>query len=285
MTENQALSPCKFDDEISLLDVLITIAESWKLLMFGPLVVGVLAAGLSFLWPKTFESVAIVRLSEDEVALLHSASVLDPLIAQFDLLVKAGGVDDARQGLKSRLAFTVDKKTKLTTITAKASEANQAQALGDAAIKSLLKELKVKGQPKRLIEKTIAINLGVIGLNEDAIESVQRNVKRGALADQALESALKNMAVINLDNAKRKQENEELYQKLEGYGAEVFVQEPSFPQRKISPNRSLVVMSAMLGSGFALLLFVFVRKTWAASMRNPMAAAKWDILKSQISRR
>lgn len=36
------------DDEISLLDILVTLAESWKLLVFGPLVVGVLAGGLSF---------------------------------------------------------------------------------------------------------------------------------------------------------------------------------------------------------------------------------------------
>jgi uncharacterized protein involved in exopolysaccharide biosynthesis len=84
--------PAYEDDEISLLDILVTLAESWKLLVFGPLIAGVLAGGLSFLWPKTFESVAIVRMTEEEVALLHAAPVLDPLIEKFGLLAEADGM-------------------------------------------------------------------------------------------------------------------------------------------------------------------------------------------------
>jgi len=85
------------DDEISLLDILVILAESWKLLVFGPLIAGVLAGALSFLWPKTYESVAIVRMSEAELALLNSAPVLDPLIEKFGLLPEFDGIqDDAR---------------------------------------------------------------------------------------------------------------------------------------------------------------------------------------------
>jgi uncharacterized protein involved in exopolysaccharide biosynthesis len=65
------------EDEMSLLDILVTLAESWRLLVFGPIIAAVLAGSLSFLWPKTFESVAILRLTEEEVALLHAAPVLD----------------------------------------------------------------------------------------------------------------------------------------------------------------------------------------------------------------
>ena len=87
MTDTQTPLPHAYEeDEISLLDILVTLAESWKLLAFGPLVVGVLAGGLSFLWPNTYESVSIVRLTEEDAALIHAAPVLDPLIAKFDLL-------------------------------------------------------------------------------------------------------------------------------------------------------------------------------------------------------
>jgi len=90
------------DDEISLLDILVTLAESWKLLVFCPLVVGVLAGALSFLWPNTYESVAIVRISEEESALLHSAPVLDSLITKFDLLKESNGFQEgARLRLKA----------------------------------------------------------------------------------------------------------------------------------------------------------------------------------------
>jgi capsular polysaccharide biosynthesis protein len=135
------------DDEISLLDILVTLVESWKLLVFGPLIAALLTGALSFLWPKTFESVAIVRLTEEEMALLHAAPVLDPLIEKFGYLKDADGIkDDARKELKKDLIFASDKKTKLATITAKANTPEQAQALGSAAMAALLIELHPQGQ-------------------------------------------------------------------------------------------------------------------------------------------
>jgi uncharacterized protein involved in exopolysaccharide biosynthesis len=263
------------DDEISLLDILVTLAESWKLLVFGPLAAALLAGALSFLWPKTFESVAIVRLTEEDVALLHAAPVLDPLIEQFDLLAKAEGIlDDARQDLKKRVLFSVDKKTKLTNITTKAETPDQAQALGRAALGALLNELQVKGQEKALLQKTIAINERAIESAEDAIESIQRSFKKGVLSDQAQESAVKNLAAINSDIAKRAQENEALRQKLDIKGLEVFVQQPSLPQRKTSPKQSMVMLLALFASGFALLVFVFIRKAWHSASQDKEAAAK-----------
>lgn len=257
------------EDEISLLDILVTLAESWKLLVFGPLIAAVLAGALSFLWPKTFESVAIMRLTEEELALLHAAPVLDPLIEQFGLPAKADGiVDDARQDLKKRITFSVDKKTKLASIATRDETPAQAQALGNAAIAALLKELQVKGQEKALLEKTIGINDRAMESAEDAIDSIQRSLKRGALSDQAQESAIKNLAAISSDTAKRAQENETLRQKLDIKGAEVFVQQPSLPQRKASPKRALVILFAIVATGFALLIFVFMRKAWSTAKSN-----------------
>ena len=271
------------DDEISFLDILVTLAESWKLLVFGSLIAGVVAGALSFMWPKTFESVAIVRMTEEEVALLHAAPVLDPLIERFGLLADADGiVDDARQDLKKRLTFAVDKKTKLATIRAKARTPDAAQALGNIAIAAVLKELQVKGQDKDLLEKTIAINSRAIDTAEDAIESIQRSLKRAGATDQAQESAIKNLAAINSDIAKLSQENEALRQKLEPKGAEVFVQEASLPQRKVSPKRSLVVLMAILASGFALLIFVFIRKAWASAAQDAESASKLASIKRSL---
>ncbi len=278
MTEQT--NPAYEDDEISLLDILVILAESWKLLVFGPLIAGVLAGGLSLLLPKTFESVAIVRLTEEEAALLHAAPVLDPLIEKFGLLADSGGiVDDARQSLKSRLTYAVDKKTKLTTITTKGRTPDAAQALGSSAITLLLKELQIKGQEKILLEKTIAINVRAIETAEDAMESIQHTLKKGVLSDLVQESAIKNLAVINTEIAKRSQENETLRQKLESKGAEVFVQEPSLPQRKAAPKRGLIVFLAILASGFALLIFVFIRKAWESAAQEKEAMQKIALIK------
>jgi hypothetical protein len=263
------------DDEISLLDILVTLAESWKLLVFGPLIAGVLAGGLSFLWPKTFESVAIVRMTEDEVALLHTAPVLDPLIEKFGLLAEADGiVDDARQVVKARLTFVVDKKTKLASITAKGRTPDAAQALGSSAVKFLLKELQIKGQEKILLEKTIAINLRAIEAAEDAMESIQHTLKSRGLSDLVQESAVKNLAVINADIAKRSQENEVLRQKLEPKGAEVFIQEASLPQRKAAPKRKDIAILAAVAVLSSMLLWIFVRNAWQKANQDAKFAQK-----------
>jgi capsular polysaccharide biosynthesis protein len=199
------------------------------------------------------------------------------------LLSEADGiVDDARQDLKKRLTFAVDKKNKLVTITAKARTPDAAQALGSSAITSVLKELRVKGQEKALLEKTIAINNRAIASAENAVESIQLSLKKGILTDQAQESAVKNLAAINSDIAKRSQENEELLNKLAPKGAEVYVQESSLPQRKVSPKRSLVVMLSILASGFALLIFVFIRKAWASAAQDADSASKLASIKRSL---
>jgi hypothetical protein len=270
----QFISACE-ETETSLLDILVILAQSWKLLLFGPFVAGVVAGGLSLVWPKTFESIAIVRMTEEEVALLHAAPVLDPLIEKFGLLAEVDGVlDDARQDLKKRLSFSVDRKTKLVTIAARARTPNAAQALGGSAITAMLKELQVKGQEKALIEKTIAINSRAIASDEDAIESIQRSLKRGGGSDLAQESAIKNLVVVNADIVKLSQENEVLLKKLEPKGLEVFVQEPSMPQLQVSPRVGGVVLSVAFASVFILLGFVFIRQAWRSVALNPESANK-----------
>ncbi|MDP4609078.1 MAG: hypothetical protein NWS83_08105, partial [Burkholderiaceae bacterium] len=44
------------EDEISLLDLALTVAENLRLLVLGPIAVGVLALGVATVMPKTFES-------------------------------------------------------------------------------------------------------------------------------------------------------------------------------------------------------------------------------------
>jgi hypothetical protein len=254
------------EDEISLLDILVTLAESWRLLVFGPLIAAVIAGALSFLWPKTFESVAIVRLSEEELAVLHAAPVLDPLIEKFGYLQKAGSIkDDARAALKQDLSFSTDKKTKFATVVAKGRTPEAAQALGQAAMDALLIELQPKGKEKEAILQEIAVNNQLIA---DGVILVERQ------GDKA-NSSKAQIANLKLNNF-------ELGLKLQAKGSEVFAQEPSLPQRKVAPKRSNFVILAVLISGFALLMFVFIRKAWQKAELDPEAAAKIKQIKLLI---
>jgi LPS O-antigen subunit length determinant protein (WzzB/FepE family) len=278
MTE-QAVSHYE-DDEISLLDILVTLAESWKLLVFGPLAAAVLAAALSFLWPKTFESTAIVRLTEAEVALVVAAPVLDPLIVKFDLLSEFdGNQDDARAYLAKKITGKFDKKTGLSTITTIAATPERAQAMGAAAIDALLLELLPKGKNKDQVEQTINSNEGIIANNTDAVEQLKKQMGKQGQSDTGLEVVMKHYATLSAEVARKELENIELRKSLTVKGAEVFVQQPSMPKRKTSPKRSMVVLLAFLASGFALLLFVFIRKAWRNAAQDAESASKMARIK------
>ncbi len=271
------------DDEISLLDILVTLAESWKLLVFGPLIAGVLAGALSFLWPKTYESVAIVRMSEAELALLNSAPVLDPLIEKFGLLPEFDGIqEDARQYLAKKLVGKVDKKTGLATITAAANTPERAQELGKAAMDALLKELLPKCKNKDAVEQQILSNERIIASSADAIEQLQKQIGKAGQNDAGLEVVMKYYASLTAEVAKKELENIELKKSLAVRGDEVYVQQASLPQRKVSPKRSLVVLLAVLVSGFALLVFVFIRKAWASVAQNVESVNKLASIKRSL---
>lgn len=256
MTE-QIIEPS--DDEISLLDILVTLAEAWRLLIIGPLVVAILAGGVSFLCPKTYESIASLRLNDEEIALLHTAPVLDQLIDKFGFLAKADGVkDDARQLLKQNLSYSIDKKTKLATLVAKGTSPEDAQALGRNAVEVLLIELQPKGQEREAIVQKMALNHQLIA---DGVGTFMRSSNK--IVDPRVD-------------------NIELSLKLKARGAEVFAQEPSLSSKPVSPKRSLIIVLATLASAFVLLLFVFVRKAWRGAVQDESAAIKIQQIKRSL---
>ncbi len=263
------------DDEISLLDILVTLAESWKLLVFGPLIAGVLAGALGFLWPKTFESVAIVRLTEAELALLNTAPVLDPLVEKFSLLAEFDGdQEDARNYLAKKITGKFDKKTSLVTITAAANTPERAQEMGQAVMDALLKELLPKGKNKDQIEQKVIINERVISNNRDALEQLQKQMGKPGSGDAALEVVMKYYASLTAEVASKELENIELRKNLLVKGGEVYVQQVSLPQRKTSPKVGLVVVWAMLIALLVILIKVSVQKFLAIAMQDSKSAAK-----------
>ena len=56
MTLMESNTPQLPDDEIDLLDLLVTVAENIKLLILGPLLAGAMALGWASLGPKVYSS-------------------------------------------------------------------------------------------------------------------------------------------------------------------------------------------------------------------------------------
>jgi capsular polysaccharide biosynthesis protein len=264
------------DDEIELLDLLVTVAESWKLLVIAPVLIGIAAfTGANFLKPTFYQSSAILRLAEDEAALLQSAVILDPLAEPFGYLSEAEGVrDDAREALKGDLTSSVDKRTKLVTITAKSTSAEQAQKLNQQATERLLAELTPKGQEKANILQQIEIRKQAISVAETAFEQLVKGFSKGGVGAQSAEQGVTSIASLVTLAIENKQAIQALEQLLIPKGPEVFVQPPTLAQKPMPRKRAMVAVIAALASGFALLLFVFIRKALINAGANPESAKK-----------
>lgn len=92
MTDNTHIPDTAEDDEISLLDLLQTIVDHLRLLIIGPLVVGLAALGISFAVPPTFT--ATVKFLPPQQQQSAAASMLASLGG-------LGGLAGAAAGLKN----------------------------------------------------------------------------------------------------------------------------------------------------------------------------------------
>ena len=148
------------DDEISLLDLALTVAENLRLLIIAPIVVGLAAFGVSSYVPKTFESQAVLSVPSESLARIPSLAalptVLESVAARLGL-DKDVGKAQATYELKGRVGASAGRKDGLLTVTAKAESAEAAQQLTQAVVAELFKALELKGERKAEVERALAV--------------------------------------------------------------------------------------------------------------------------------
>ena len=167
------------DDEISLLDFALVLAESWRTLVFLPLGAGFVALGISFLIPPTYTATTRIlppaqqqstsaalaaqlgslaglvggaaglkNPADQYVALLKSRSVYDPIIQRFKLkeLYEAAYLEDARRELEQRSRASAGAKDGIISIEVDDHDPKRAAAMANAFVEEL-----------RNLTKTLAI--------------------------------------------------------------------------------------------------------------------------------
>src|SRR5450830_478787 len=133
------------ENEISLLDLLITMAENLKLLILWPVLVGLLALAIGYSLPQRFTSQAILALPTttptptpmQAAAMMVSPLVLDPVIQTLSLFPGIT-VESARVQLASQIKTTVGKDG-LLRLDATANTPLAAQKIANAVIDNWLK--------------------------------------------------------------------------------------------------------------------------------------------------
>lgn len=166
----QASDDSQDDDGVGMLDLALPLVQHWKLLLLGPLVVGLAALGITFAIPKTYlsktvfvppqqqQSAAAAAISQlgalsglagaaggiktpadQYLALLQSATVADRLIDEFGLM-KVYDVEyrfKAREALDGNVRMTLGKKDGLITIEVEDESAERAASMANRYVEEL----------------------------------------------------------------------------------------------------------------------------------------------------
>ena len=269
-------------EEISLLDIFVTLAENFKLLFFVPLLAGLLALGLSFALPKTFDSIAILSADPAIASLMTTATVLDPIAVELGLS-KDESSEEARRWLRERIKVAVGRTDKLLTLTVSAPSPQQAQAIAEAVLQKTYIQSKKKERELTRIQTQLNDTLIRIKSAEDAADALLKRIESNG-ASNGTESARGYAELLNVAAAAQTQKIA-LEGRLEGLTDAQLIQNPTLPQKASKPKKALIGIGVTLATGMVLLFFVFIRNGFRSAEINVETKEKVARIKRSFSMR
>jgi len=274
--------PVNPDAEISLLDLLVTLADNVKLLILGPLAAGLTALVIAFAWPQKFESVALLPGDQATISVMTSTAVLDPVIVSLGLN-KTETLQEARLSLLRRIKAVVG-RDKLLALTVSGSSPQQAQATAQMLLNATYEQLQPRDSNKARLERQLveaqlrlknsqlaATSLLVVLERSSSQEKKGGfDLPRGAAELLGASSAALSQALA-------------LEAQLEGLTDSQLVQAPTLPEKAVSPKKGMIAVGATLATGFFLLLLVFIRNGLKNADADPASAVKLAAIRRALS--
>jgi len=269
------------ETEVSLLDLLLVVAENIKLLVLGPFLIGLAALGVGYVLPQSFVSQAILALptatATQAAAMMVSPLVLDSIIETYKL-GEGKPIQSARDSLAKQVKAVVGKDGLLRLDVTDHSPV-QAQTLANAVIDGWLKSTVPGDRERQDLEKRLefaqnglkSVTTLVDRLAVDGAVSLGQPLTRG--------DAGASLVAVGELQARYLADVLAIPRTLQGLSRDVVKQPPTLPTEPVAPKKSLIAVMAALASGFALLLFVFVRQAWKNAAADPEAAAKQNQLR------
>ena len=258
-------------NEVDLLDILVTLSENIKLLILGPLLMGVCALGVAFIVPQTFESVAVLKAEQATASLMTTAAVLDPVAAGLGL-TKEDSSEEARRLLRGQIKVAVGRNDKLLTLTVSAPAPQQAQSIANAVLQQTYAQSRPKGSHLARLETQLKDAKARTKSAEDAAGALLKRMESNDPASST-ESARGYAELLNVAAAAQNQVAA-VQTLLEGVTDAQLIQAPTLPQKASKPKKGLVAVGATLAAGLALILFVFVRQAARGAAKDADAASK-----------
>lgn len=275
----ESTSDTNTDEAFRFLDMLLVIVDNLRFLVIGPVVVGLFVFIIASIWPKTYESTAILKAEQITASLVNTASVLDPIAASLGLTKKLK-VDDARLELKRKIKVNLNAKDKLLTLTTRSETPEGAQALAKAVLTQMYLNTQPRGSEKLRLQKQLE---QAITREKQANQATQILAKKLDVNTNLSEVAQGFAQVIRVSQESLAAQDE-IQRQLNGLDSSALVQEPTLPTKHVSAKRGFFTVLAVQTAGFLLLLGVFARNSLRNSRRNITATKKLDALKKSWRR-
>lgn len=269
-------------DEISLLDLLIPLVENIRLLVLGPVLAGLFAFGVSYLFPPTFESVAVQLGDPQLVAMYNSAQTRAKIVESIEYTEKGETASAAQDRLKNNLIVGFDKRDGTVRIVAKADDPSKAQKLAETAIEvvAVLNKRRVDSL-SRLSEQFDLSSSREREYSAAAQRVAQLILDSGAGANASLVQAQAQL----LSSARDAQmTTAEMAGRLAQAQRFDLVQEPTLPYKKSTPKRAYIASIVGIATGLVLLLLVFISSAARRVSQDASAIEKMTALRSAWKR-
>ena len=277
------------DDEIDLLDLLVTVADNIKLLIIGPIVAGLVALGVGYALPQSFESTSLLAAEKPSIAinanvvatLATSAAVLDPVAQALGLPQQGLSVDQARSRLQGQVKASVGRNDKLLSITTTATSPAAAQQLNQLVLQQVFEQTRPRGAEQARLQAQLQQEQTSFATSTQLEQTLAKQLASGQASDKTSET----YAVLLSANSARLVTIQTLEAQLAGLQPSDMVQPATLPERPVKPKKALIAVVAALATGFALLLFVFVRQALRNAGTSPESATKLARIRQALGMR
>lgn len=306
MTERHPkhVSDMRPDDEISLLDILVVIAENFWLLLLVPLAIAAITYGVFTFLPPTYKSTAILysqsvdgqnQTDKDTtaesavlVARLNTPEVQGPA-TDSQTWITQQNLDPQAMDLLLQNAINVrsDQKTGLVTISTFAPTPKDARELAQSLIDSYIEATLPKGAARAQIEQRIAIARSALSVMDRAIAAILNNDPKTGEARNDL-TGQPNSQLPLADLLAQKSALETTIIELESRLTDpmaIVIQSPTFEPSPARTKRLQITAFATILSGLALTVFVFSRAALRAVAHDPESADKITRIRRGLLRR
>ena len=281
----------EYDEEnegLSLLDLLLVVAENIRLLVLGPVVVGLLVwLGMGFL-PVKFTSQAYLSVTLDSAraveAVMRSPTVLNPVLAKFPS--RFGVTERGREEMSKKFRFVAATSSQKSTSTISKFEvdsesAERAQALSNALIDSWLSSTRPAPGYKQELERKQKLNQAALDAVSQLIARLTSETAKLIMPNVQYDLATTTAQLFQLRNG-YVEANAVIELTLRGSTRDVVFSAPTLPSEPGDQKKQLVAVVPALASGFVLLLWVFAREAWRKAAQDSQSAEKQARLRDTL---